>query len=108
MSGSQVISNYESLSALTERMREAVMREDWDQLIGLEQQCSRHVAAMKPADTSTVLDGPSRQAKIMLIKKILANDADIRSRTMEWMEQLQRIIQSNRQEQRLQHKYGGV
>src|SRR3989338_9067619 len=108
MSGSQVISNYESLSALTERMREAVMREDWDQLIGLEQQCSRHVAAMKPADASTVLDEPSRQAKIQLIKKILADDADIRSRTMGWMRQLQHIMQSNRQEQRLQHKYGGV
>jgi flagellar protein FliT len=108
MSNSQVISNYESLSILTQRMREAVMREDWDQLIGLEQQCSRHVAAMKPVDASTVLDEPSRQTKIQLIKKILADDADIRSRTIEWMGQLQHIMQSNRQEQRLQHKYGVV
>ena len=84
------------------------MRGDWDQLIGLEQQCNRHVAAMKPMDAAVVLDEPSRQAKILLIKKILADDADIRSRTAEWMGQLQRIIQSNRQEQRLQHTYGGV
>jgi flagellar protein FliT len=108
MSSSQIISNYESLSVLTEQMREAVMRGDWDQLIGLEQQCSRHVAAMKPVDAAAVLDEPSRQVKIQLIKKILADDADICSRTMEWMGQLQRIIQSNRQEQRLQHKYGGT
>jgi flagellar protein FliT len=108
MSGRQVISNYESLSALTEQMREAVMRDDWDRLVDLEQQCSRHVADMKPVDASTVLDEPSRQIKVKLIKKILADDADIRSRTAEWMEQLQRIIQSNRQEQRLQHKYGGA
>jgi len=108
MSNSQVISNYESLSVLTEQMREAVMRGEWDQLIGLEQQCSRHVAAMKPVDAITVLDEPSRQIKIRLIKKILANDADIRSRTAEWMGQLQRIIQSNRQEQLLQHTYGGA
>lgn len=108
MSSSQVVSNYESLSVLTERMREAATRGDWDQLIDLEQQCSRHVAAMKPVDAVAVLDESSRQAKIQLIKKILANDADIRSRTMEWMGQLQRIIQSNRQEQRLQHTYGGA
>jgi len=84
------------------------MRGDWDRLIGLEQQCSRHVAAMKPIDATAVLDESSRRAKIQLIKKILADDADIRSRTMEWMGELQRIIQSNRQEQRLQHKYGGT
>lgn len=108
MSSSQVISNYESLSVLTERMREAAIRGDWDQLIGLEQQCSQQIAAMKPADAATVLDEPARQTKINLIKKILANDADIRSRTADWMGQLQRIMQSNRQEQRLQHTYGGV
>jgi flagellar protein FliT len=108
MNGNQVISNYESLSVLTEQMREAAVQGEWDQLIDLEQRCSLHVAAMKPADAVAVLDEPSRQAKIRLIKKILANDADIRSRTVEWMGQLQRIIQSNRQEQRLQHTYGGT
>ena len=108
MSSSQVISNYQSLSILTERMREAAVREDWDQLIDLEQQCSQQVAAMKPLDAVAVLDESSRQVKIQLIKKILANDADIRSRTAEWMGQLQHIIQSNRREQRLQHTYGGI
>lgn len=108
MGSSQVIANYESLSVLTAQMCEVAARGEWDQLIALEQQCRQHVAAMKQADASVVLDEPSRQRKVRLIKKILAHDADIRSRTVAWMGQLQRIMQSNRQEQRLQQAYGRV
>lgn len=107
MGSHQVIANYESLFNLTAQMREAAVRGEWDQLIDLEQQCRRHVDAMKPADASATLDEPSKQRKVRLIKKILEHDADIRSRTVAWMGQLQRIMQSNRQEQRLQQVYGG-
>jgi len=107
MGSSQVITNYESLSTLTAQMREAAVRGEWDQLIDLEQQCRQYVAAMKQADASTTLDEPSRQRKAQIIKKILENDADIRSRTVAWMGQLQRIMQSNRQEQQLHRAYRG-
>jgi len=108
MVSSQIITNYESLSVLTAQMREAAVRGEWDQLIDLEQQCRQHVAAMKQADALIALDEPSRQTKVRLIKKILAHDADIRSRTVAWMGQLQRIMHSNRQEQQLQQAYGRV
>lgn len=106
MSASQVISNYESLSVITSLMRDAAEHGKWDTLVDLEQQCSRHVASMKSADAASTLDESSRQRKIQLIKKILADDAEIRSRTEVWMGQLQRLMQSNRQEQRLQQAYG--
>lgn len=108
MGSSQIIANYESLSVLTAQMREAAVRGEWDRLIDLEQQCRQHVATMKRADAAVTLDEPSRQRKVRLIKKILAHDADIRSRTVAWMGQLQHIMQSNRQEQRLQQAYGRV
>lgn len=106
MSAAQVIASYESLSTLTEQMRNAAQQGEWEQLIELEQQCSRQVAVMKPQDATSTLDENSRQRKIQLIRKILADDADIRSRTQAWMGQLQHIMQSNRQEQRLQQAYG--
>ena len=106
MSALQVISNYESLSALTGQMRDAAVQGEWDQLTGLEQQCSRHVATMKTADAVAELDESARQRKIQLIKKILADDKEIRNKTEVWMGQLQRIMQSNRQEQLLLHTYG--
>lgn len=107
MRNAQIITNYETLSALTEQMREAAVQGEWDKLVSIEQQCSQQVAAMRPADATAVLDEPARQRKIQLIRKILADDAEIRNHTEVWMGQLQRIMQSNRQEQRLQQAYGG-
>lgn len=106
MNSSQVIANYESLSALTGQMREAAMRGEWDQLINIEHQCSERVAIMKPLDTEVILDAAARQHKNQLINKILADDAEIRNRVQVWMSQLQLSMQSNRQEQRLLHAYG--
>lgn len=106
MHASTIIASYESLAAITQQMREAAAQGEWDQLIALEQQCSRHVAAMRLVDASATLDGSARQRKAQLIKNILSHDADIRSRTQEWMGQLQRIMQSNYQAQRLHQAYG--
>ena len=107
MSASKIVTNYESLSHLTGQMREAAEQGKWDDLVVLENRCSQHVETMKPVDVVAALDESARQRKIQLIKKILADDAVIRSRTEVWMEQMQRIMSSNRQEQRLQHAYSG-
>lgn len=106
MSAPKEITNYELLSLLTAQMRDAAMHGEWKQLVQLEQQCSRHVVTMKAANAEAELDEPARQRKIQLIKKILVDDAAIRNRTEKWMGQLQRIMQSNRHEQRLQQTYG--
>jgi len=106
MSSSQVIANYESLSALTGQMREAAMHGEWDQLVSIELQRSQLVANMKPVDAEAKLDEAERQHKIQLINKILADDVEIRNLTQAWMGQLQLSMQSNRQEQRLHQAYG--
>ena len=101
-----VIEQYQFLSGITEKMREAAALGEWDHLVELEQQCSRHVAIMKQQDTVPA-DEATRQQKAALIRKILADDAAIRSKTEPWMAQLQRIMQSTRTEQRLQQAYAG-
>jgi flagellar protein FliT len=106
MAASNIVEQYESLSNITSQMRVAAEHGEWEQLVVLEQQCSSHVATMKSVDTEVKLDEPTRQRKIQLIKKILSDDAEIRNRTVMWTRQLQRIMQSNRQEQRLQQLYG--
>lgn len=108
MNESQVLSNYESLSNLMGKMNDAALQGEWENLVVIEQQCSAQVAAMKPVDAVVQLSESARQRKIQLIKKILADDRAIRSRTEVWMKQLQRIIHSNHQEQRLQQAYGGA
>lgn len=101
---SLVIEDYQNLSGITGKMREAAAQGEWDKLISLEQECQRKVEELKPRDV--VPSNPNeRQQKIALIKKMLADDADIRSRTETWMGQLQRIMQSTRSEQQLQQTY---
>lgn len=102
------IDHYESLSNLTGRMLVAANEGEWDQLIELEQQCSRRISDIRTTDDELAADEATRKRKIQLIRQILANDAQIRSRTEGWMHQLKRIMQSNKQEQRLNKTYGAL
>lgn len=99
-----VIENYQHLSEITQQMRNAAVLGEWDQLVELEQKCSQHVEYMKQFDL-TPIDESVRLQKVALIHKILADDAAIRDKTLPWMAQLQRIIQSSRSEQRLKQAY---
>lgn len=100
-----VIENYEVLSSLTAQMREAAAHGEWDHLVELEKQCSQRVASMKAQDASAPLDESTRLRKVALIRKILADDAEIRNQTEPWMAQMQRVMQSARQEHRLLETY---
>lgn len=106
MRAAQAIANYEMLAALTRQMREAAQRGEWDQLIGIERQSRELVSAMKPVDAEAGLDDAARQRKRQLIADILADEAVVRSRVQDWMNELQRSMQSNRQEQKLLNAYG--
>jgi len=103
-----VIENYEQLSTIMGEMRAASAQEDWDRLVALEKQCGQHVAAMKAADEAAVLDEDLRLKKVALIRKILADDAEIRNKVDPWLVQIQRLLQSVRQERRLQQAYNGI
>jgi len=100
-----VIENYEYLSSLTAQMREAAVLNKWDHLVELEKQCSQRVASMKAQDANSPLDENTRLRKVALIRKILADDAEIRNCTEPWMAQLKRIIKSVGQERRLLETY---
>lgn len=102
-----VIENYEFLSSVMGQMRVAATQGAWDHLVELEQQCSQRVDAMKAQDAVTPLDESARLRKVALIRKILADDAEIRNCTQPWMAQLQRIMHNTGQERRLREAYSG-
>lgn len=106
MSAAQVIANYESVLALTVRMREAAVRGDWDPLISIEQERGTLVAAMKPLDVEASLDDAARRRKDELISDILAHETQIRDVVQAWMGQFQLNMQSSTQELRLLKEYG--
>ncbi len=101
---SMLLEDYQRLSGITGQMREAAVGGEWDRLVSLEKECARKVEEIKPRDV--IPSNPEERAqKLALLKKILADDADIRNRTEGWMEQLQRIMQSPVSEQRLKQTY---
>jgi flagellar protein FliT len=85
-------------------MREAALQSEWDLLVELEEQSSAQVAELKSIDLHPT-DEATRLRKVALIKRILADDAAIRSKMEPWMDQLQRIMDSARSEDRLQKTY---
>ncbi|WP_283745304.1 flagellar protein FliT [Sideroxydans sp. CL21] len=101
---SLVLEDFQRLSGITGQMREAATVGEWDRLISLEQECKRKFEEIKPRDVIPS-SAEERAQKLALLKKILADDAAIRNRTEGWMEQIRRIMQSNRSEQRLQQTY---
>jgi flagellar protein FliT len=104
----QVVSQYELLATLSGEMRAAADQGEWDKLIELEAQCSRHIASMQSVEQNAVLDESSRQHTMQLVRKIIANDSAIRNCTENWMQQMQLNLQSNRQEQRINQAYGAI
>ena len=102
-----VIDNYESLSSLVGLMREAATQGQWNRLLDLEMQCRQHVETMKQGDAQATLDLVARARKKDLILKILADDATIRRHTHPWMDQLQQLMRSTRQEQQVRQAYRG-
>lgn len=101
----QVILNYQSLSELSSEMRQAADEGDWDKLIELEHQYRIQADNLALADELELPDEISRQEKINLIRKILEDESEIRRHTENRMNELQNVIQSNRQEQLLNQTY---
>ena len=100
-----VIENYEFLSSITSQMRVAATHGQWERLVELEKECSRHIEIMKTQDMGISPNMGTQLRKMELIRKILADDAEIRNHTEPWMAQLQRIMHSTGQERRLQQTY---
>ncbi|MBI3903704.1 MAG: flagellar protein FliT [Nitrosomonadales bacterium] len=101
------LENYEYLSSLTAQMRTAAIQGEWDHLVDLEKQCSARIYLMRTLGDATPSDESTRLRKVELIRKILADDAEIRNQTQPWLGQLQHLMQSVVQERRLQEAYSG-
>ncbi len=101
---SAVIDKYESLAEITAKMRQAALQNEWDLLVELEELSSAQVAELKILDL-TPIDETTRLRKVVLIKQILSDDAAIRSKMEPWMDQLQRIMDTARSEDRVQKAY---
>jgi flagellar protein FliT len=106
MDSQEVITLYETVASISEQMLAAARNGDWDELAALEARCSGHVAALKTSEPPIQLVGTVRDRKVAIIKKILADDREIRNITEPWMNKLSRLINSTGTERKLNNAYG--
>jgi flagellar protein FliT len=100
-----ILDIYGSLSIKSGEMLDAAKSSDWDQLIALEQDCSALIDSLRLADTGACRDTDYMQRKAAIIRKVLADDAEVRKFTEPWMHRLEAFLGSARREYRLQRAY---
>lgn len=106
MNSDEVISVYETVSAITGQMLQAAQSRDWENLAALESDCASHIQCLKDAEPAAPLSGPIRARKVAIIHQILAHDRQIRDLVAPWMADLASLINSTGASRKLSAAYG--
>jgi flagellar protein FliT len=107
MDNMEVISLYETVADITDRMLAAARTGDWELLTELETRCSDHVENLRNNQAPREpLSDAAREKKVRILKKILADDREIRNITEPWMAQLSTMMKSAGTERKLSKAYG--
>ncbi|HTH94920.1 MAG TPA: flagellar protein FliT [Rhodocyclaceae bacterium] len=100
------IALYEEMTVLSSRMVEAARNGEWDDLIALERSVNALRMRMIEEDDNSRLDIPERERKASLIRRILADDAEIRRHTEPWMEHLRQYLGDAHKKRQVDRAYG--
>jgi flagellar protein FliT len=101
----EIISTYEAISVLTGHMLDAAQRSDWDHLTLLERDCRGHARRLMDQEPKGPLSKDLQQRKLVLITKILSDDASIRALTEPRMAELDFLLQSAGRGRKLRQAY---
>ncbi|NTV09685.1 MAG: flagellar protein FliT [Zoogloea sp.] len=104
------LTTYEAMSGLSTQMVEAAQANDWDRLVLLEHQVARlrdQLIILEPAGRPIVpFSQEDRSRKVTLIKKLLADDREVRRHTEPWMDAVRKLLAGNTRERNLRAAYG--
>jgi flagellar protein FliT len=99
------LSYYESVAAASADMLAAARRKDWDALAESERRCAAVIAMLKASDAEARLDEDKRPRKAEIIRRVLADDAEIRRLLDPRMRELEHLLGSARTRRRLDDAY---
>lgn len=85
---------YREVERLTGNMLSAAHRADWDKLVELEAGCATCVKALQGCRVPEQLSADAKQQKTELLRRIFANDREIRQLTEPWMKNLAKYLES--------------
>lgn len=85
---------YETVAEITDQMLAAARTQDWEKLATLEAHCAEYARTVKAQSHDEVLTPEESEKKIASIKKILADDREIRNLIDPWMVKLSFMLNS--------------
>ena len=97
---------YESMSAISAQMVEAAAAFDWERLVALEKDCAGLARHLEANGEPIRLSAAERTRKVDLIRRILADDAEVRRHTEPWMEQVKQLLGGGARERSVRRAYG--
>jgi flagellar protein FliT len=96
---------YEEMSALSGRMVEAAHAHDWEHLVRLEKSVAALRSKLPKEEDNAALSPDELLHKRSLIQGILENDANVRTCTEPWMEQLRKFLGNDNRRKRMKSAY---
>jgi len=89
-----IIAHYAAIADASGRMLAAARSGDWDGLVTAEEECARRVATLEALGDVAPRDAQERHMRIVILKDILAHDAEIRELTAPWLTQLETMLRN--------------
>lgn len=102
---------YESMSGLSAQMADAARENDWDRLTTLEHQVTdlrEQMVQQDPQEPSASLSEAERRRKIELIKRMLADDREVRRHTDPWMDGVRQMLGGNVRGRAMRNAYAAM
>lgn len=89
-----IIAHYAAIADASGRMLAAAREGDWDALVAAEEECAHRVATLESLGEVAPKDAHEKHMRIVILKDILAHDAEIRKLTAPWLSQLESMLRS--------------
>ena len=102
----QIVERYQRMADASGRMLDAARQDDWDAVCAVEKECATLIAELSRMGDLAPTDPALRRRKIDLMKRVLADDAEIRLLSQPWLKKLDAMLRSPGIAARLDRAYG--
>ena len=96
----EVISRYEAIARASARMLEAARAGEWDSLLAAEADCARRIEELRQLGPGAPLSDSARKRRVELLRRILADDAEVRALTQPWLTTLEQFLNGHDMQRR--------
>ncbi len=100
-----ILDCYDNISATSTRMLAAARSGEWGMLVEAEGECAAIVDRLRVLGDSAPLSEAAGQRKHQVIRKVLAEDAEIRKLTQPWLENLESLLRGQVSQRKLRDLY---